>query len=234
MKQCIVKKCYKSSQELVNRFEGLIGMNEIHQCSTLTKLHLLLEDIPILSKETDQNTFYHVICHREFDLGLDSTLVLAYRNLCNEWLVDLRNIYQIHDWAIQRYPSIRVQFPGNISVYEFHRDSTYNHLLGEINHFLAITDCNSPACLYVEQHLGWADYKPLELHSGQSAILNTSIYEHGDIPNSESTTRISIDFRAIPRDVLLNNSAFNAKSPTKEKSFSLQDYFIDSNLLLDE
>ena len=62
------------------------------------------------------------------------------------------------EWAIQRYPTIRFQFPENVSVFEFHRDSNYSHPIGEINCFYALNECIDSSALHVEKNLGFEDY----------------------------------------------------------------------------
>ena len=95
--------------------------------ATITNLERI-EDLHRIEKEgilkygTDQKTTIHKILYKDFD-DAKSEIIYNYRLLCSEWLISLRTEYGINDWALQRYPSIRVQFPGNISVFEFHRDN---------------------------------------------------------------------------------------------------------------
>ena len=126
------------------------------------------------------------------------------------------------DWAIQRFPTLRFHFPENVSVFEFHRDSNYSHPLGEINCFYACTQCMDSSALQVEKNLGFEDYVPLTLKAGEYAILNTSIYKHGDILNKTRKTRVSMDFRFIP-DIQLNNTKVSKTNSIKLNS---DEYFI--------
>lgn len=199
--------------------------------STLDQVHLVQkgESNLLFQKGTDQACAIHELVYKEFDRGLQSNVISSYRKLVAEWLNSLIESTHIQDWAIQRYPSLRVQFPNNVSVFEFHRDSDYNHPLGELNHFLAITSCINTAALHVENNLGWADFIPINLTKGQSAILNTSIFKHGDVINREGFTRVSIDFRAIPTQVL--ESSISTTSITTKRKFTVNDYFIKSNRL---
>ena len=195
MLQAINKIFFSSSNRLIDSIEAKLKAN-INRLEGIQELHLI-ENEGLLKYGTDQKTMIHRILYKDFDEP-ESNIIYNYRILCSEWLKNLREDYSINDWALQRFPSIRVQFPGNISVFEFHRDNDYNHPRGEINHFLAVTPCIETAALQVEKHLGWKDYVPLNLDKGESAILNTPIFEHRDIINNENYTRISIDFRAIP------------------------------------
>jgi hypothetical protein len=209
--------------------QKICGSTQIDQ---LEKIHLNCNDL-FLKKGTDQRTSHHASLYQEFDKGLSSGIVKAYRSLALEWIFQLREQKNLDQWAIQRYPTLRIHKPRNLSVYEFHRDSTYNHPLGEINHFLSITKSVGSACLHVEETLGWGDYKSLDLDSGQSAILNTSIFEHGDFINEENYTRVSIDFRAFPLRVLEKN--IGKASISKGRLFSVSDYFVkDTELFVED
>ena len=178
------------------------------------------------TKGTDQASMVHKIIYEDFDRGSQSKLLTPYYSLCKSWLHFLQEKFSIEDWGIQSFPSIRVHFPGNVSVFEFHRDSDYNHPLGEINHFLAVTKCTQTAALWYEKHLGWEDYRPLELKKYQSAMINTSIYKHGDKINAENYSRISLDFRAIPAEDLIRQP--KTQSLTKGLRMELGSYFRSS------
>lgn len=226
MRQDISIFKFSTSQRVVSEFSNLLckkfGVTDLE---FLHKSSVFLTS-ESLSKGTDQATPIHKFVYREFDKDLDSPLVYSYRLLAKEWVSSLSSTYHIDAWAVQRFPSLRVHFPDNISVFEFHRDSDYRHPLGELNHFLSLTSCFESAALQVEKNLGWNDFSPLNLNIGESAILNTSIFRHGDYLNEEGYTRLSIDFRAIPIHVL--NSQPTLSSLTKGRSFNCSDYFIDS------
>ena len=55
------------------------------------------------------------------------------------------------------------------------------------------------------------------------ALINTSIFKHGDILNKTNKTRVSMDFRFIP-SFLLND---DKSSLTKGIRFSSDSYFIE-------
>jgi hypothetical protein len=220
-----------------NASDQLVSEIELFFCKTfnalsLESLHLTLSNVgnSLFIRGSDQASPIHKALYKEFDKGLKSSIVVTYRKLAAEWVTLLENQTDIQEWAVQRYPSLRVQFPMNISVFEFHRDSDYNHPLGEINHFLAITRCENSAALHLEQNLGWEDFVPLNLEASQSAIINTSIFKHGDLVNYENFTRVSVDFRAIPLNVLERSASM--PSITTNKSFNTDDYFVRSSSLL--
>ena len=194
--------------------------------SRLEDLHEIFEDHQkLLMKGTDQSTIFHRKIYSTFD---DPNYFLSefwksYRKLSLEIVNILKNqTGYFGEWAIQRYPTIRLQFPKNVSVFEFHRDSNYSHPIGEINCFYAINKCFNTSALQVEKNLGFEDYVPLNLKPGQYALLNTSIYKHGDLLNETKKTRISMDLRFIPNSKL-NSEKF---SLTKGVRFNSNSYFI--------
>lgn len=229
MKQDIHIKHFGAAEDLIEVYE--LFLTNYFEVPSLDRLNesAIIGFVGSLERGTDQSTIVHLRLYEEFDRGLDSPLVCTYRSLCSEWLVNLIETYNIDRWAFQRFPSARIHFPDNVSVFEFHRDSDYNHPLGELNHFLALTKANGTASLHIEQDLGWNNFKPLELDKGKSAIINTSIFKHGDYINKEGYTRVSLDFRAIPVEVLECGDPL--KSLTKHRVFDCNDYFLSSTEL---
>jgi len=229
MEQFIIKKHFKESKKYCSSIEKFLCKKFI--VKNISLLHeSTYSPTNRLQRENDQYTPFHQAIYKSFDTNDGLEIISSYRELCKEWLFDLISYYKIEKWAIQRFPNIRFQVPNNVSVFEFHMDSTYHHPLGEINHFIGINHCKSSACLHIEKNLGWEDYEPLELEAHQSAIINTSIFKHGDFQNNENYTRVSSDFRAIPQDVLARQKTL----PTMDsnKVFSIDDYFIGNEELL--
>ncbi len=194
----------------------------------LDQLHKKLIDNKKLIYGTDQATLFHKAVYSTFDLPnfYSTKFWFYYKKLCLEIVDKLKDETNYRgEWSIQRYPTFRFHFPNNLSVFEFHRDSDYEHPLGEINCFYAITECKNSSALQVEKNLGFEDYVPLNLKSGEYAILNTSIFKHGDLINKTNKTRVSMDFRFIP-DIHLNNTKVSKTNSIKLNS---DEYFIKEN-----
>ena len=200
-----------------DQFKALLNLGDLHETFE--------EHQELLEKGTDQSTIFHKAIYSSFDDPnyCYSDFCIYYRKLSLEILVILKDQTGYKgEWAIQRFPTIRIQFPNNLSVFEFHRDSNYSHPIGEINCFYAINNCYQSSALQVERNLGFEDYVPLNLNPGQYALLNTSIYKHGDILNETKKTRISMDFRFIPISKLTEGRI----SLTKGIEFNTNSYFI--------
>ena len=210
---------------------SIIKNNQSKSFLNLEDLHEIFEEHQeLLQKGTDQSTIFHKAIYSSFDDPnyCFTEFCVNYRKLSLEVLVILKDQTGYKgEWAIQRFPTIRIQFPNNLSVFEFHRDSNYSHPIGEINCFYAINNCYQSSALQVERNLGFEDYVPLNLNPGQYALLNTSIYKHGDILNKTKKTRISMDFRFIPISKLTEGRS----SLTKAKEFNTNSYFIRESMI---
>ena len=190
----------------------------------LTSLHRFLPPAQLL-KGTDQATLFHKVIYKDFD-DPNSILIAGYRKLVASIAPNVAIQYGVCPelLAVQTYPTVRIQTPNNISVFEFHRDSDYNHPLAETNCFYALTRCLDSSALQVEQTLGMGDYLPLNLRPESIAILNTSIFSHGDLPNLMNYTRVSFDFRFLPLSAL-GSSQLAKFSLSSSRPFSLGGYF---------
>ena len=210
---------------------SIIKNNQSKSFLNLEDLHEIFEEHQeLLQKGTDQSTIFHKAIYSSFDDPnyCFTEFCVNYRKLSLEVLVILKDQTGYKgEWAIQRFPTIRIQFPNNLSVFEFHRDSNYSHPIGEINCFYAINNCYKSSALQVERNLGFEDYVPLNLNPGQYALLNTSIYKHGDILNETKKTRISMDFRFIPISKLTEGRI----SLTKGIGLNTNSYFIRESMI---
>ncbi len=222
---------YKSSDEIRKSFilhlkEAIFKTNLTRDEFDLDNLHhIFINEKTLLKKGTDQATLFHKAIYSTFDQPnyFSTDFWNSYKLLCLEVVKKLKTeTGYFGDWAIQRFPTIRVHFPNNLSVFEFHRDSDYSHPLGEINCFYAVNECFNSSALQVEKNLGFEDYEPLNLKSSEYAIINTSIFKHGDLLNKTMKTRVSMDFRFIPEKLLINSKS----SLTKSIQFSSNSYFI--------
>ena len=221
----------KSSAKIQNSFishfkKAFSSLDLIKKNFELDDIHnLLVDEKNLLQKGTDQSTIFHKAIYSTFDQPAFflSEFWQNYRLLSLE-IVDKLKVETgyVGEWAIQRYPTIRFHFPNNVSVFEFHRDSNYLHPIGEINCFYALNECINSSALHIERNLGFEDYEPLNLKPGEYAILNTSIYKHGDFINKTRKTRVSMDFRFIPNIFLSNDIS----SLTKKIKFTSDSYFI--------
>ena len=96
----------------------------------LDDLHLYDENYQRrLRKGTDQSTPFHKYVYSSFD-----NKDLNFEPIYHEFIKNLLGLYGVNDKEViyQKFPSLRVQYPGNISVFEFHKDSDYAHSIYEL------------------------------------------------------------------------------------------------------
>jgi hypothetical protein len=133
--------------------------------------------------------------HRAFYAGFDA----AVRPLYEEYLV--REVLPLggEDLCVQAMPTFRVHYPGLTAVREYHRDSDYFHQSGVLNYWVPLTRAAATSTVWLETAVGTAAYEPVDLEPGQLLCFDAVALRHGNQPNVTGATRVSFDFRVIPR-----------------------------------
>jgi hypothetical protein len=152
--------------------------------------------------DDDNRTWLHKQFYGQLNAGWPE-LVELYDNFIREVLLPIISedpFLSSSDckFAYQKFPTFRVQVPGNFSVGEFHKDSDYNHPLGEINFVVPLTDADSSASIWAESSPGKKDYSPLPMKAGNIIMFDGNMGDHGNKINAMETCRVSLDFRVLP------------------------------------
>ena len=120
----------------------------------------------------------------------------------------------------QKIPTFRVHLPGNVSVGEFHKDKYYRDVkwaekVKETNYYLPLTTAYGTNTIWAESEEDLGDYKPFDSKYGECIEWNASNLSHGNKDNITSNTRVSFDFRVIPKSryVESNHLTINTKIP---------------------
>ncbi|MDJ0797353.1 MAG: hypothetical protein QNJ51_11070 [Calothrix sp. MO_167.B12] len=121
----------------------------------------------------------------------------------------------------QKLPTLRIHFPNNLSVGEYHRDRDYNHPMEEINIWVPITTAKRTATIHMESSFDRGDFHPIELEYGQYLIFDSAL-KHGNEINVEGYSRVSFDFRVIP---LSKYKQSEGKSINQNMKFAIGDYY---------
>lgn len=149
----------------------------------LSSLHKEWRPAALHTRDNDQATPYHILFYSKFYHIED-----YYRKF-------IKCIVEPHvgeEVVFQRVPTFRIQFPGNVAVGEPHKDSDYNHPSEAINFWLPLTDVN--------KHNGiWTADGPITCKYGQLVVFDGANIEHWNNPNKSNKTRVSFDFRVIPK-----------------------------------
>jgi UDPglucose 6-dehydrogenase len=194
----------------------------------LDSLHTMLtsgENSRLASKATDQFSTMHAKVHKAYDK--DPYFLSLYQSLIGHVIEIFHpSLLSCDKIIVQSYPTIRIQYPDNISVFEFHKDMYYAHPTCERNHFLALTDCVETSALwretnYSDQNLVQPTFTPVNLHAGEIVAFDTSSFWHGDLPNLTTKTRVSIDFRILEDDSQLTGK----RTLSGKASMSLGSYY---------
>ena len=180
---------YNFSSMILRLFEG---------ANSLEQLHLVLppeESYGIVNFENDNETWFHKVFYHKLNKGWKE-FEMMYNNFISDTVV---SVMGHSDFVFQAKPTFRVQVPNNKSVGEYHRDYDYNHQLGEINIVLALTDMKDSSAIWIESVPGLGDYHPMNMCKGQFAVFNGNTCTHGNKLNDTGNTRVSMDFRILPK-----------------------------------
>ena len=99
------------------------------------------------------------------------------------------------------FPCVRVQQPCEFHTIRAHVDSMYNHPEGSVNCWLPLTSAFGANTLQLESAPGAEDFRPLVLDHGAVAMFHGHSVAHFTVANTTDETRVSLDFRVVPRSV---------------------------------
>ena len=119
-----------------------------------------------------------------------------YRKFVHEWVVPQFGGVEL---LYQASPVLRVVMPGSVPPCKPHCDADYFHDPNEINYWVALSPVWGNNSLWAESEPGAGDYAPFELGPGQVVRWYGNRCRHYTCDNDTDGTRVSIDFRVIPR-----------------------------------
>lgn len=140
-----------------------------------------------------------------------------FHNLYKQFLVEICPLFNrdTEEFIFQRIPTFRVQLPNNFAVGEFHRDRDYQHFPFETNVFLPLTPAFDTNTIWLETEEGAEDYSPLNCNYGTIVVFDGANLKHGNYPNNTGLTRMSVDFRLIPKELYYDRQETTVASHTK-------------------
>ena len=131
------------------------------------------------------------------------------------------------DLIYQARPTLRCHFVGNLAVGEFHRDREYNHPIEEINIWLPVTEANSSNSIQIETSINSNRFKSIDLNYGEFILFDSGLM-HGNKLNDTGKTRLSFDFRVIPKSMYSENSS-TKNSVTQTIPMKIGSYYSVTN-----
>ncbi|WP_243794990.1 hypothetical protein [Saccharopolyspora gloriosae] len=136
----------------------------------------------VATRETDQATTYHKLFYDKFD-----QVWPLYRKLATTVLGARRQ-----DFYIQKVPTFRVHLRNSVAVGTWHRDSDFGHDSSETNYWVPLTRAFGNNTL-------WIDNAPVDSEYGDIVVFDGANTWHGNKVNDTEISRVSMDFRTIPR-----------------------------------
>jgi ectoine hydroxylase-related dioxygenase (phytanoyl-CoA dioxygenase family) len=191
-------------REIISQILGEVVLEHLHED----------ENYEVFQKGTDQSTKWHKMYYSSLDKFLP---------LYNEFINDVIQPVFRERIVYQKIPTFRTQLVGNLGVFEFHKDKTYQHNQEEINFFLPVTDAYSSNTIWVESEEDKGDYSPMNTLYGETVMWNGCHLTHGNKLNTTLNTRVSVDFRVIPFSKYKEDEGASAIY-TKMK-FAIGDYY---------
>jgi len=118
------------------------------------------------------------------------------------------------------FPCARVQQPSRFHTIRCHVDAMYGHGPCSVNCWLPLTalDKRGLNSLHVESEPGAEDFRPIRARVGEIRVFDGSACAHYTVANESDETRVSLDFRVVPRGLFAFDAVErNADRPGGEK-----------------
>ena len=220
----IIKNYDYNKYDFYNFFLNLL------KCYT-NELDLLHKNLPkklipneVVTVKNDQNLSFYKILY-QIDEGYDLKFKKknsGFLNVFDQFVSFISKSIFKEELIYRSRPTLRVNFPGSKAVGDWHRDREYNHPLEEINVWVPITKSFGTNAIWIESEFDKNDYNPINLDYGQFMMFDSGL-KHGNKLNIEDKTRLSFDFRIIPKS-LYNDNSKKSSIDTKIK-FKIGDYY---------
>jgi hypothetical protein len=182
---------------------------------SLTELHD--ETIARLQPGHERTPFHEQL------YAIGEPFLAMYRSFVKE-LLDV----EAPAYLYQAVPSFRVHLPGNVATGNFHRDSDFGHQAETINILVPLTPMADTASVWIESEPGANDPAPVTMNVGQYLRFHAAMLLHGSHPNTTGKSRVSFDFRVLPKVAYRDNGS---RSAITEMPIRLGDYYADGGLL---
>ena len=179
----------------------------------LTDLHYE-KQYDLFDREHDQSTIWHK-CF--YDMIRDD---LSFDDCYSDFILDVIKPRYGEEVVYQKIPTFRVHLPNNVSVGEFHKDKHYRDeewadKVQELNYFVPLTKAYGTNTIWAETQEDLGDFQEIRANYGECVEWSATKLTHGNKQNITSVTRVSFDFRVIPKSryVESNHLTINTKIP---------------------
>jgi ectoine hydroxylase-related dioxygenase (phytanoyl-CoA dioxygenase family) len=162
--------------------------------------------------------------HKTFYSNMDNNSE-SFASLYKSFIKDVLFPQINQECYYQTFPGFRIASPDNVAVSTWHADGDEENLHppGEINIFLPLTNCYGNNSMWIESEPGKKDFHPVKLSKGEVYIFDGNKCVHGNYRNDTMDTRISFDFRLMPKDKYDPN--YPHVTATKKLSYTIGGYY---------
>jgi len=206
--------CYENAlypfRESIEMMLGLGWLENLHRMGGVPKV--------IVKPGGDNHTIWHA---KFYDQIATSGFMDIYDAFIREFVQPLYG----EPLVVQNRPTFRIHWHGNLSVGAFHRDSDYNHNEAETNFWLPVTTASDTSTIWIESERGKKDYAPQNVFIGQVLQFPGCELMHGNKVNETGATRVSFDFRVIPKSKYVEPAEPKAGLGHGLHKFKLGEYY---------
>lgn len=134
---------------------------------------------------------------RRIYAALDSQFNVAYDTFVRRVIKGLDR----RDWLVQTVPTFRVQGPGQSGTDEYHVDRDYGHPVQTLNVVVPCTPMIESTAIWLEEAPYTGHMEPVpDMLPGDYMVFDGANRRHGTVSNRTMATRVSFDFRLLPRE----------------------------------
>ena len=203
----------KHTYQFLDVVESWFWNERILPASGLSALHFE-KTYDLFERENDQSTIWHKCFYKK--IREDS----SFNKIYTKFLTNVIKPRFNEEIVYQKIPTFRVHLPGNISVGEFHKDKHYRdekwaEKVQELNYFMPLTKAYGTNTIWAETEEDLGDFQEIRANYGECVEWSATKLTHGNKQNLTSVTRVSFDFRIIPKSRYIesNHLTINTKIP---------------------
>ena len=211
----------KKKYPFINLIEELFHTDELRLLhENLAQTYMTSDGLAGLGNDT--HSFYHKLFYDKLNSGWEEFNEI-YTDFIREIIFQLFS--EEESLIYQTTPSFRIQYPNSKAVTTIHCDSDKNHKhpLGEINILIPLTNMTNTSTIWIESLPNMADWKPINLTSDEFIVWNGNRCRHFNKVNKTGETRISMDFRILPK--ICYDPTYNELTATTKQRFIIGEYY---------
>jgi len=188
-------------------------VSEWFDVDNISKLHEI-KKYNLFDREHDQSSKWHKVFYEK--IREDN----SFNELYVKFLTDFVKPWYEEEIVYQKIPTFRVHLVGNVAVGDWHKDRDYRNLnwakkVKELNYYVPLTAAYNTNTIWAETSEDKKDFEPMEANYGECIEWGASWLTHGNKVNETTVSRVSFDFRVIPKSRYTdsNHLTINTKTP---------------------